>query len=247
MPNIEEAEVARAIQQGEIRPIYMALADLSDDRIVAVEALARWYRPSGEVVPPDDFVPVAERSDLIIDLDLAVAGRAIADLASWQQLRPDFRVTINLSGRHFGDDGWIDRLVGIVERAGVRPATVVLELTETVRPADLEQAVRIAGRLRDLGFSIWLDDFGSGWSGLADLLHLPIDGIKIDRPFARALGSRNADAVVEAIIGIAAKLDLTVTIEGIEERRLADRARELGCHLGQGFLWPHGLTAAQVI
>jgi EAL domain-containing protein (putative c-di-GMP-specific phosphodiesterase class I) len=247
VPIMDESEVARAIQQGQIRPIYMALADLSDDRIVAVEALARWYRPSGEVVPPDDFVPVAERSDLIIDLDLAVAGRAIADLAGWQQQRPDFRVTVNLSGRHFCDDGWIDRLVSIVERAGVRPATVVLELIETVRPGDLEQAARVAGGLRDLGFPIWLDDFGSGWSGLADLLHLPVDGIKIDRPFARRLGSRTGDAVVEGIAGIAAQLDLTVTIEGIEERRLADRARELGCNLGQGFLWPHGLTAAQVI
>ncbi|HYI55966.1 MAG TPA: EAL domain-containing protein [Microlunatus sp.] len=238
--------LVRAIAEGRVRPIYMALVDLATDRIVAVEALARWYRPSGEVVPPDDFIPVAEQSDLIIDLDLAVAGQAVADLAAWQRVDPSFCITVNLSGRHFAGTDSIDRLTALVTRDGVDPATVILELTETVRPQDLDVAADVVRRLRSVGFRIWLDDFGSGWSGMADLLHFPVDGIKIDRPFARRLGSPAADAVIGAVSGLGEQLGLTVTLEGIEERRQADRALALGCDLGQGFLWSHGLTSDEV-
>ena len=118
---------------------------------------------------------------------------------------------------------------------------MILELTETLRPDDVALAADIAGRLRALGFSLWLDDFGSGRSNLIDLIQLPLDGIKIDRPFAERLGHPVADAAIEATTRIAGTMGLTVTLEGIEERHQATRARELGCQLGQGFLWPHGL------
>jgi len=220
----------------------MSLVDLATDRVVAVEALARWYRPSGEVVAPDDFIPGAEASGLILDLDLAVAGQAMKDLRVWHQVDPDLRVTVNLSGRHFASTDCVDQLAALASSAGVDPVQVVLELTETIRPRDLDLAGEVAGHLRRLGFSLWLDDFGTGWSGLSDLLHFPVDGIKIDRPFAQRLGSATADAVIAATTGLAEKLGLTVTIGGIEERRQATQAQALGCHLGQGFLWP--LTSA---
>ncbi len=235
---IGPAEVAGAIAAGEIRPIYMNLVDLATDRVLACEALARWYRPSGAVVPPDAFIPVAESAGIIRDLDLAVAGRALTDLAAWHRTDPELRVTVNLSGHHFVDDHSIDRLVGLADAAGVEPTSVILELTETVRPDDVDRAVGVARRLRDLGFSLWLDDFGSGYAGLSDLLRLPVDGIKIDRPFAAGLGTPTADAVVETMAGLADRLGLAVTIEGIEERHQADRAYALGCRIGQGFLWP---------
>lgn len=238
MSDDRRVDVERAIKEEQIRPVYMSLVDLATDKVVAVEALARWYRPSGEVVAPDDFIPVAESSGLILDLDLAVARQAMTDLRVWHRVDPELRVTVNLSGRHFASTDCIDKLAGLASSAGVDPARVVLELTETIRPRDLDLAGEVAGQLRGLGFSLWLDDFGTGWSGLSDLLHFPVDGIKIDRPFAARLGSATADAVIAATTGLADELGLTVTIEGIEERRQAARARALGCHLGQGFLWP---------
>lgn len=235
---IGAAEVAEAIAGGEIRPVYMNLVDLATDRVIACEALARWYRPSGAVVPPDSFIPVAEAAGLIRDLDLAVAGQAMTALAGWRENDPGLRVTVNLSGHHFADDSSIGRLVELAEAARVPPGSVILELTETVRPDDVDRAVGISRELRGLGFSLWLDDFGSGYSGLNDLLRLPVDGIKIDRPFAAGLGSPTSDAVVEATAGLAVRLGLSVTIEGIEERHQAERAHALGCQIGQGFLWP---------
>jgi len=238
-PTIGPADLARAIGQGEIRPIYMNLVDLATEAVVAREALARWYRPSGQVVAPDDFIPLAEASGLIRDLDLAVAGRAMADLAVWRRTDPGLRVSVNLSGHHFADTGSIDALVALADAVDLDPSSVILELTETVRTDDVETAASIARRLRDLGFSLWLDDFGSGYSGLRDLMDLPVDGIKIDRPFAQQLCSDTADAVVEATAGLAGRLGVAVTIEGIEQRRQADRALALGCQIGQGFLWPY--------
>lgn len=231
-------ELAGALGRGEIRPIFMNLVDLATDRVVACEALARWYRPSGAVVPPDHFIPVAEATGLIRELDLAVAGQAMAELARWQLTDPGMRVSVNLSGHHFVDAASVERLVALTGETGVAPSSVILELTETVRADDVELAVEIAEQLRALGFSLWLDDFGSGYSGLHDLLRYPVDGIKIDRPFAARLSSATADAVVETTAGLAARLGLSVTIEGIEQRHQADRALALGCQIGQGFLWP---------
>lgn len=233
-------ELAAAIGRGEIRPIYMNLVDLASEKVVACEALARWYLPSGAVVPPDHFIPVAEATGLIRKLDLAVAGQAMAELARWQRTDPGMRVTVNLSGHHFVDGDSVDRLVALAGENGVAPSSVILELTETVRAADVDRAVEIAEQLRGLGFSLWLDDFGSGYSGLQDLLRYPVDGIKIDRPFAARLSTTRADVVIEATAGLAARLGLSVTIEGIEQQHQADRALALGCQIGQGFLWPRG-------
>jgi EAL domain-containing protein (putative c-di-GMP-specific phosphodiesterase class I) len=237
--DIGPRELAGAIGRGEIRPIYMNLVDLGSQKVVACEALARWYRPSG-VVPPDHFIPMAEATGLIRELDLAVAGQAMAELASWQLTDPGMRVTVNLSGHHFVDTDSVGRLVALTAENGVAPSSVILELTETVRADDVELAVEIAQQLRGHGFSLWLDDFGSGYAGLHDLLRYPVDGIKIDRPFAARLSSTTADAVIQATAGLALRLGLSVTIEGIEHRHQADRALALGCQIGQGFLWPRG-------
>ncbi|MBB3328786.1 EAL domain-containing protein (putative c-di-GMP-specific phosphodiesterase class I), partial [Friedmanniella antarctica] len=190
--------------------------------------------------------PVAEQSDLILDVDLAVLRRAFADLAEWQQTRPGFWVTANLSTRHLGHAGWLDQLQDAAATAGVDPTTVILELTETAAPDDAGSGRLVVDAMRDLGFHVWFDDFGSGWSALSDLGRFTVDGIKIDRSYADQLGTKTGEVVIAALVSAAAELGLSVTIEGIETPSQYERARNLGCHFGQGYLWSRPVPPAAV-
>ena len=179
-------------------PWYQPIVDLSTGTIIGLEALARRSYPDGRIESPAAFVPIAERSDLIVDLDVTVARVALNDLKRWQQTNPALSMSVNLSGRHLDQDGWVAGFVDLATASGVSLSTVHLEITETARPANSVFAAAQIQLARSLGFSLWLDDFGSGWSGLRDLLHLPVDGIKLDQSFAEALGSRVDNVLVRA-------------------------------------------------
>ena len=232
-----ETALAQAIDDGEILPWYQPIVDLTTGEILAVEALARWHHPNGDVESPATFIPVAERSDLIIDLDLAVMRHALLDLREWQQTFPALRISLNMSGRNLHRDGWVDVVRQIARDACVSPASIDLELTESARPTEHEAGRRVIEAIRALGFRVLIDDFGSGWSALQDLVYFPLDGIKMDRSFAAELGTRVDDTVIRAVTTAAHELSLRVTIEGIESNEQAVLARDLGCHYGQGFLW----------
>ncbi|HYI55129.1 MAG TPA: EAL domain-containing protein [Microlunatus sp.] len=240
------AEIASAVAAGEIRPWYQPVIDLVSGRVRGVEALARWHRPSGDVEGPASFLPLAERSDLVIDVDRAVMAQAFADLAGWQQIDPEFRVSVNLSGRHLDRPDTLEAVDERVAAAGIRPSTVDLEITETARPDDLRTSLVMLTRFRDRGYVVWFDDFGSGWSALQDLIRLPVGGIKLDRSFAEQLGTPVDDALVGALATAAAQVGLKVTIEGIQTPLQLDRARTLGCHFAQGYLWSPPIPATEV-
>ena len=229
--------LAQAIDDGEIVPWYQPVVDLTTGEILGVEALARWHHATGEVEDPAIFIPLAERSDLIIDLDLAVMRHALEDLREWQQTFPAFRISLNVSGRNLHRDGWVDVVGQIARDAGVSPAGIDLELTESARPTEHAAGRRVIEAIRALGFRVWFDDFGSGWSALQDLVSFPVDGVKMGRSFAAELGTRAGDTVLRAVTTAAHQLGLNVTIEGIESNEQAVLARDLGCDCGQGFLW----------
>ncbi|SEP78142.1 sensor domain-containing phosphodiesterase [Microlunatus flavus] len=239
-------DLARGLQRGEVVPWYQPVVDLVSGQVVGVEALARWRRAPGVVEPPSVFVPVAERSDLILDVDLAVMRQAFADLAGWQAVRPGFWVTTNLSARHLAQEGWTGTLQEAAATAGVDPASVILELTETAAPADEASSRVVVDAMRGLGYHVWFDDFGSGWSALSDLGRFPVDGIKIDRSYADQLGTKTGEVVVRALVSAAAELGLSVTIEGIETASQYERARNLGCHFAQGYLWSRPVPPAAI-
>ena len=239
-------DLARGLQRGEVVPWYQPVVDLLTGEVVGVEALARWRRAPGVVEPPSVFIPVAEQSDLILDVDLAVLRRAFVDLAGWQATRPQFWVTTNLSARHLGRDGWLDRLRDAAATAAVDPTTVILELTETAAPADEGLSSGVVDDMRALGFHVWFDDFGSGWSALSDLSRFTVDGIKIDRSYADQLGTKTGEVVIAALVSAATELGLSVTIEGIETPWQYERARNLGCHFAQGYLWSRPVPPAAV-
>lgn len=245
-PQAQARAVAEAVESGQIIPWYQPQIDLVTGTVVGFEALARWALPDGEVRTPDSFVPIAERSQLIVDLDQSVMRRALLDLDGWHRDRPRLRVSVNLSGRHLDRRAWVSILSGAARESGVDPSLVDLELSETARPGDPRAAAQALQRARDLGFRVLFDDFGSGWSALRDLLRLPVDGVKFDRGFAALLGTRTHDTVVGALARALDDLGLSVTMEGIERPDQAVRARELGCHLGQGYLWARPMPAADV-
>jgi EAL domain-containing protein (putative c-di-GMP-specific phosphodiesterase class I) len=230
------AELVAAIDQDQIIPWYQPIVHLPSGRTVGFEALARWQHSSGQIHDSKQFVPLAEDTDLIVDLDLLVMRRAVADLRRWQEINPDLRVNVNLSSRHFNHHGTAAAINDAVLQAGVSPAAVGLEITETTRlnPA---RAAQVLGELREAGFGVWLDDFGTGWSALDYLLRLPVSGVKIDRAVSIALGSRLGNALTRAVTGLAAELHLVTTIEGIEKPQHAALAYELGCDYAQGYLW----------
>lgn len=239
------AALARAISHGEIVPWYQPIVDLATGRLVGVEALARWEDPRGTLEHPLSFIALAERSNLIVDLDRLVIRQALHDLGRWQVRHPTLRLNVNLSGRHLDLDDWVQVVQELVSSAGIRADTVSLELTETARPAAGLDLSSIA-ELRAAGFQVWFDDFGSGWAALQELVTFPLDGLKIDRSFAAELGHHVDDTIVKAIATAGNELGLRVTMEGIETPEQAGIAARLGCHYGQGFLWSQPLPAERL-
>jgi len=239
-------DVAQAIHAGDVTPWYQPIIDLSTDKIVGLEALARRHYADGRIEAADAFVPIAERSDLIVDLDLAIAGRALSDLKRWQRDHPTLRMSINMSGRHLDRNNWVTGISHLAAISGVSPSTVQLEITETARPAHSASGDARIQLARSLGFSLWLDDFGSGWSGLRDLLRLSVDGIKLDQSFAAALGTKVGDVLIRALTTAATELGLKVTVEGVETLEQVTLARDLNCQYGQGFFWSRPVPASSV-
>ncbi len=240
------ATLSRAIADGEIVPWYQPVVDLESGRTRSYEALARWVHASGEVEDPSRFVPLAEDSHLVLELDLAVARRAVTDLARWRAQGRDVGVNVNLSPLHLELDGAVDAICDIVTAAGVDPAAVTLELTESRRLVDLERAARAVGDLRSFGFPVVLDDFGTGCSSLDWLMALPITGLKMDRAVTSALDSRVGRAVTRAATGLAQDLDLSLILEGISTASHVASATAHGYRFGQGHFWSPPTPAATV-
>ena len=240
-----EQRLTRALAAGEIGPWYQPIIAMQTGTIVGVEALARWRTPRGSVVVPDLFIPVAERTDLIIDLDHMMIKRAVLDLRHWQRKAPDLHVSVNLSGRHLDRAGWDQAIYDLVVRTEAEPSAIDLELTETADPFDLQASGAAIQQLRRKGFRIWFDDIGSGASSLDMLLSIPVDGLKMERTFTQRLGTPN-EPRIHGIIRDAAQRRVKVTLEGIETAEQVEGARRLGCDYGQGYFWSPAVPAAAI-
>lgn len=236
-------ELAAAVANGEIVPWYQPVVDLRTSNIIGYEALARWQRITGAVDLPDGFIPLAEDSELIVDLDLAMFRSVLRDVKVWPSIDPMATVSINVSGRSLAREGFAEQLHTLASEVGVEPASVLLEITESARLTGNWDVDASVARLRRGGFGLLLDDFGTGWSSLEYILRLPINGVKIDRAVTAALGTPVGDALVRSVTGLAHRLHVTTTIEGIESSEQADLALALGCDYGQGFHWSRAVPA----
>jgi diguanylate cyclase (GGDEF)-like protein/PAS domain S-box-containing protein len=236
-----EGELRTALARGEIIAHYEPLVSLETGEIVGVEALARWRHPRRGLLDPAAFLPVAEDSGLIVRVDEAVIDCALRDAAQWLNLLgPDrvLHVSVNVSSRHVVSGEVVETVRRVLEDHDWPAVRLAIELTEGVLLHDDAALQQTLANLREIGVSIVVDDFGTGFSSLGYLHRFPVDTVKIDRSFVERLGTRGSEAaLVAAVVGMADALGLQTIGEGVETAAQRDALGELGCRLAQGFLF----------
>ncbi len=241
-------ELEQAVERGELIAHYQPVVSLEDGSIRAFEALVRWPHPERGLLMPSDFLDAAEESGLIVDVGRCVLAQAFRFAQRWQNVTPDARdvgIWVNLAPSELTNQSLVDELAAALRGTGLDPRRITLEITESSMSRDEQGGVALE-RLRELGVRVSIDDFGTGYSSLSRLAELPIDMIKIPKTFVDQL-ARNDANVVDAILRLAGSLGLTTVAEGIEQISQAQRVRELGCELGQGYLFGKPLPAEEVI
>ena len=234
-------ELHRALHNGEISMNYQPIVDLATNRVIAFEALMRWTHPERGEISPAVFIPLAEGSDLILHLGAFAIREAANAVASWQSEDEDFSqpyVTVNLSARQFHDPKLLDRIEDALKTNDLAPCRMVIEITESAALLNVAETLNIIEALNNLGIGIALDDFGTGYSSLSYLLRLRPTMIKIDQSFVRPTHSSEENTpLLEVIVSLGNKLQMTMLAEGIETIEQFELLRDLNCELGQGFLW----------
>jgi EAL domain-containing protein (putative c-di-GMP-specific phosphodiesterase class I) len=245
----QDVELRHALERGELTVHYQPEANVRTGSIVGVEALARWQHPQRGLVLPDEFIPLAEQTGVIVSLGEWVMRVACAEGQMWQAAgRTPFRVAVNVSPRQFTHPNLVGMVAESLENSGLDPSSLELEVTEG---AAMQNAALAIGILRDLkatGIRIALDDFGTGYSSLAYLKEFPIDTLKIDRSFVSGVMTEPNDAaIVTAIIAIAHSLELDVVAEGVETVDQLAFLKERDCDRFQGFLLSQAVPSEELI
>ncbi|HKU66217.1 MAG TPA: EAL domain-containing protein [Candidatus Baltobacteraceae bacterium] len=239
----QEKHLRRAIQHAQFVLHYQPIIDVAADRIVSVEALVRWNHPQRGLVYPDEFIPVAEASGLVIQLGEWVIGNAAAQVRRWQE-KARISLAVNISARQFHDRNLCDRLLELVTNAGFDPKLIEVEITESMALADVAHSIETVQQLKTIGAAIAVDDFGTGHSSLSYLRRFEVDHLKIDRSFVAGIGTGSSDeTIVKAIIAMGHSLGLTVVAEGVENRRQFDFLKAHGCDRAQGYLFSRPVDA----
>ncbi|HET6788128.1 MAG TPA: EAL domain-containing protein, partial [Aquabacterium sp.] len=237
----------KALERNELVLYYQPKIDVRTSRMIGAEALMRWMR-DGKLIPPGDFIPLAEATGLINDMSMWAITEAARQAREWRdRFGFDASIAVNLPSRLFERADLVDMIEGIIKAQGVSPSAIELEITETGLMKDLQGVVPSLHKLNQLGIEISIDDFGTGYSSLAYLTSLPISELKIDRSFVRDLGTTpQSSAVVSAIIALARALGLRVIAEGVEQVSQMEVLYNLGCQVCQGFLFARPMPAADI-
>jgi len=227
-----------ALERDELRLVYQPKVDLDTGETVGVEALLRWDHPALGPVPPAAFIPIAEETGLIVPVGRFVLDRACHQLAEWRRAGLDVSVAVNVSGRQLADTDLAAEVATALGEAGLDPARLCLELTESVLMHDTARVARSLQDVHDLGSQLSIDDFGTGYSSLAYLHRFNVDELKIDQVFVHELiDHADQRGLVAAMVAMGTALDLRVVAEGVETPEQADALRALGCHTAQGYLY----------
>ena len=241
-------ELRRALEQQQLRVFYQPVHDLKTSRMIGVEALVRWEHPERGLVSPAEFIPVAERTGLISEIDAWVMQQACQQMCQWQQAGVVLSfVAVNVSSRLFARRELYQQVAQVLRDTGLDPAYLELEVTESAVMEDPEVALEQMHRLRELGVRLAIDDFGTGYSSLLRLKRLPVQKLKIDQGFVAGLpGDEDDGAIVRVIIALAHSMGMQVQAEGIEQVEQAALLLELGSHLGQGYWFGRPVPALQL-
>ncbi len=235
-----EMELRQSIGQGDFMLYYQPIVDLSTGTLQGFEGLLRWQHPTEGLVPPDQFIPIAEETGLIVPIERWVMRRGCEQLRTWRETNPGdspLHLHLNLSGKHLGRPELASELSSIIREQKLDPSWLSIEITESALVENKKAAIDLLGRLREIGCTLSIDDFGTGYSSLACLQSYPLDTLKVDRAFIRELRS-DADShhIVRAILELAHGFRLDVVAEGIETVEQLAILERMGCDRGQGYL-----------
>ncbi|SDZ67097.1 phosphodiesterase DibA [Pseudomonas salomonii] len=242
------SELRRALDQQELRVYYQPVHDLQGSRLVGVEALVRWQHPERGLVPPGEFIPIAERTGLIADIDAWVMDQACRQMGQWlADGAPLSFIAVNVSSRLFARRELYEQVAQVLHTTGLDPAYLELEVTESAVMEDPEVALEQLHRLRELGLRLAIDDFGTGYSSLLRLKRLPVQKLKIDQGFVAGLPWDEDDAaIVRVVIALAKSMGMQVHAEGIEQVEQARFLLEQECDLGQGYWFGRPVPAQEM-
>jgi EAL domain-containing protein (putative c-di-GMP-specific phosphodiesterase class I) len=245
-----ESDLKRGLERAEFVVYYQPRVSLRTGNILGLEALVRWEHPDLGLVPPSEFIPVAENTGVIVDIGRWVLQETCVQVRRWQDNYPSespLRACVNLSARQFHTPDLADVIAEVVKETGLDPKSLELEITETVVMKDAQVTLGILETLRALGVQLAIDDFGTGYSSLAYLTRFPVDTLKIDRLFIAGLDkSAEDEVIVAAMIGLAQDLGLTAIPEGVETLEQLRWLRNAGCDASQGFYFSRPLPTETV-
>ncbi|RMH83418.1 EAL domain-containing protein [Pseudomonas sp. AOB-7] len=243
-----QSELRQAIAREQLHLVFQPQLALATGKVAGAEVLLRWRHPERGEIAPDQFIPLAEETGLIQDVGHWVLEQACAALTRWHRQWPQLVLAVNLSPRELRQADCVARIQACLQRHGVAPASLELEITEGVLLEDVDQCIATMQRLKALGVRFAIDDFGTGYSSLTYLKRLPLDRLKIDRSFVADLdGEESGRLLVQTILVIARNLDLECVAEGIERAAQLELLREHGCSLGQGYLLSRPLAEAEFL
>jgi diguanylate cyclase (GGDEF)-like protein/PAS domain S-box-containing protein len=246
-----ETELRRALERNELRLEYQPVVSLRDEAIVGVEALLRWQHPDRGLIPPAEFIPIAEETGLIEPIGSRVLEEACRQAAEWHAAMPDrapVGISVNLSAVQIANATLPDTVAMALRAADLDPSTLSLEITESVLLGETARLTETLTRLRKLGVRLVLDDFGTGYSSLGYLTRLPLDSLKVDRAFVDGLGRDRQDtSITEAIVAMARALSLPVICEGVETELQLAELRRMGCDQVQGFYFSRPVGARAIM
>jgi EAL domain-containing protein (putative c-di-GMP-specific phosphodiesterase class I) len=239
-----ELELRHALQAGELELFYQPLVDLLRKTPTGFEALLRWRHPTRGLLPPRDFIPLAEEIGVIGRVGEWVLKSACSEAATW----PDgLKVAVNLSPAQFRNRNLINSVTDALRVAALQPERLELEITESIMLQDTESNLATLHQLRDLGVRIALDDFGTGYSSLGYLRSFPFDRVKIDKSFVQEIGARqDCSAIVRAVATLGAELGIATTAEGVETRQQLEALAEIKCTEVQGYFFSPAVPAGEV-
>ena len=241
--NSLEGDIRAAIPNDEFVPYFEQQIDLATGELVGFEMLARWVSPVRGLISPDDFIPIAEETGMIGDLSMSIIRKAMIEAKNWD---PKLTISVNISPVQLKDPWLAQKIVKLLVETGFPASRLEVEITESSLFKNLSLAQSIVGSLKNQGIRIALDDFGTGYSSLAHLRALPFDRIKIDRSFVSSMfDNAESAAIVSAIAGLGASLDVPITAEGIEDELVIAKLKALGCTKGQGWYFGQPMNIDQ--
>ncbi|HJT67974.1 MAG TPA: diguanylate cyclase [Pyrinomonadaceae bacterium] len=245
-----ETDLRRACERDELFVDYQPIVSLANRTLIGFEALVRWRHPEFGLVPPKEFIPVAEETGLILPIGQTVLRSACRQAREWQETypsQPPLFVSVNLSVKQFNEPGLMENIAQLLEESQLPPRCLKLEITESVFSDNIEAAVKLLTQLRNLGVQLSIDDFGTGYSSLSYLQRFPIDTLKIDRSFVTQMMENEENlAIVRTIVALAQNLGMDVVAEGVETEDQLSLLRKLECENGQGFLFSTPLGGRQL-